>query len=135
MKKLYYLASPYSHESKDVREERFRDVCIVAADLFAKGMCVFSPIAHTHPLIEHGLDELNKLKHGWESYAEFDRLMISKCDGLIVLQLDGWEESEGIKEEIKIALGMGKSIEYVHPLAILVNLPPRKVDENSTTHR
>jgi hypothetical protein len=43
---MIYLASPYSHPDRAVREERFRGACRATAALLRSGHAVFSPIAH-----------------------------------------------------------------------------------------
>ncbi len=105
---LAYLAVPYSHKDRAVIVERFNAVNKVAAKLMASGQYVFSPISHTHPIADAG-----DLPRGWEFWDGYDRVMISACDKLIVLQLDGWKESIGVQAEIKIATELGIPIEYI----------------------
>jgi hypothetical protein len=52
---LVYLASPYTHADKAVMEDRFRAACRYAACLMRRGINVFSPIAHSHPIAQFGL--------------------------------------------------------------------------------
>lgn len=107
MPKLYYLASPYSDDDPCTMEDRFNRVCKAAAELFSQGHFVFSPIAHTHPIAKYGLPK------GFQAYAEYDRMMLGKCDELIVLRLEGWENSKGIAEEIKHAKNKKIPIQYL----------------------
>lgn len=107
-KKITYLASPYTHPDPVVRNNRFRTVCIVAAQLMGKGEFIYSPIAASHPIAEAG-----GLPKTWDYWAEYDREMISHCGKLIVLKLNGWEESVGIAAEIEIANGFGIPVEYM----------------------
>lgn len=95
---LIYLASPYTHNAASVRQLRFEQVCEVAGRLMSKGLHVFSPIAHTHCIaLMAGLP--CEIRY-WE---EYDRKILSRCDELWVLTLDGWIESKGVKFEIKVA--------------------------------
>ena len=48
----------------------------------------------------------------WEGH-DTDYLML--CDEVVVLQIDGWEESEGVREEVRLATAMGKQISYLEP--------------------
>lgn len=107
---LVYLASPYSHANVAVRERRFTDVCRAAARLMFQGFHVFSPIAHTHPIATHG-----ELPLGWEFWREYDEVMVSRCDSLFVLMLDGWRESRGVAGEIEIAVRLGKQVRFLDP--------------------
>ncbi len=108
---MIYLASPYSHEDPDVREERFEAVCAVAGDLMAQNIVVFSPIAHTHPVAEHSdLDCLDA-----DFWLKFDREFILRSDVLYVLMLDGWKESYGVNWEINFAKENNIPVGYLDP--------------------
>jgi hypothetical protein len=96
---LVYLASPYTHVDPEVRETRFREVCALASSLMSRGIKVFSPIAHSHPILIHGRD----CDPGWAHWKAFDLHMLAKCDVLLVYTLDGWEESTGVQAEIEEA--------------------------------
>ncbi len=114
MTKLYYLASPYSDPSQEVQERRFNEVCEVAARLMRQNIFIFSPIAHTHPIAQYGLPK------DYEFWKRYDELMFSKCDALIVLMLDGWTQSIGVKAEIEIAKKVGREIYYMNPATLRV---------------
>lgn len=107
-KKLIYLASPYSHPDSRVREKRYRDVCSVAGDLMKQGYLIFSPIAHSHSIAE-----MCELPTNWEYWSAHDHAMLSNCEKLIVLKLDGWDKSVGVAAEVKIAEEMGIPVDYM----------------------
>lgn len=107
MSKVYYLASPYTHEDPAVVEERVHLACRAAVDLFRQGRFVFCPIIHCHMVARHGLPT------DWEFWAEYARAMLARCDELLVLRLEGWEKSDGVAHEIALAKGMGKPIRYI----------------------
>ncbi len=95
---LIYLATPFTHSDKAVMDERFKRVNAVAAKLMARGDYVFSPISHTYPIALSG-----DLPHGWDFWAGYDDVMISRCTSVFVLILDGWKESKGVTAEIQLA--------------------------------
>jgi nucleoside 2-deoxyribosyltransferase len=105
---MIYLASPY-HSDAAIREQRFRAACRAAAALLREGKTVVSPIAHSHPLVEHGLPTT------WEFWRRYNVEYLQRCDALIVLTLDGWQESVGVQAEIRIAGGLGKPISFSAP--------------------
>ena len=107
---LIYLASPYSHPSKDVVTKRFNDVCVACAKLMKMGIHIYSPIAHTHPVAMVG-----ELPTSWDYWKVYDTKMLSACDELWVLTLDGWEESKGIAGEIEIMKEFNKPIWHISP--------------------
>ena len=110
-KSLIYLATPYSHPDPAVREARFQAVNRAAAKLMGMGLHVYSPISHTHPIALAGALPLE-----WEYWQRYDRAVLACCYKMIVLQLDGWNKSEGIQGEFAIAREMGLEIEFMPPL-------------------
>lgn len=105
---LVYLATPYSHKDPEVRRQRVQLVTKVAAELTAQGICVFSPITHNDPLVATA-----KLPTGWDFWREHDSAFLRRCARLIVLQLPGWETSQGVTAEIELAKELGIPIDYI----------------------
>ncbi len=108
---MIYLASPYSHPDQTMREQRFRAACRAVATLLRAGHVVFSPIVHSHPLVEHGLPA------DWKFWECIDRQHLERCDEVVVLMLDGWRESTGVRAEVRIARELGKLVRYLPPEA------------------
>jgi len=106
---VIYLASPYSDPDPRVREERFHAACRAAAELMRAGKLVFSPIAHTHPIVKYGLPK------GWEFWQAYDREHLEACEEVLVLMLDGWMQSVGVLGEIRIAEELGKPVSFISP--------------------
>lgn len=104
---MIYLASPYSHPDPAVREERFRAACRATAALLIAGEVVFSPIVHSHALVEFALPTV------WSFWERIDRAHLERCDEVAVLMLDGWQESVGVREEIGIARAAGKPVWFL----------------------
>jgi hypothetical protein len=103
---MIYLASPYSHPNPAVREQRFQDACRATVDLLRAGHVVFSPIVHSHPLVQHGLTT------DWSWWETIDREHLGRYDEVVVLMLDGWQESIGVAAEIRIAEQLGMRVTY-----------------------
>ena len=108
---LVYLASPYSHKDPAVRQRRFDAACKAAANLINQGVHVFSPIAHSHPIAQAG-----GLDTSWDFWQTYDRIMIEASDSVVVLMLEDWHKSLGVKSEIAIAEELGKIVEYMSPV-------------------
>jgi nucleoside 2-deoxyribosyltransferase len=104
---MIYLASPYSHPDPAVREQRFHAACRAAVAMLHTGRVVFSPIAHSHPLAQHGLPG------NWHFWEQYDRAFLERCDEVVVLMLDGWQESVGVQAEIRIARELGMPVRYL----------------------
>jgi hypothetical protein len=104
MKPLIYLASPHSNPEPMVRQMRYDLVLGVLGILIKNGLHVFSPIVHSHNL---------NMEINFDFWKELDFQIISKCDELWVLFIDGTHESKGVKEEIKEAVRLGIVIKGV----------------------
>ncbi len=106
---MIYLASPYSDPDPLVREQRFVVACEAAAALLRSGTAVFSPIVHGHPLAAFGVPT------GGEFWSEHDQQMLARCDEVVVLTLDGWRDSMGVRNELSLASTLGKPVRYLAP--------------------
>ena len=91
---MIYLASAYSHPDPDVREQRFFEACRAAARLMRAGKAVHAPICHSHPIARFGLPT------EWSFWEATDREHLARCTEVVVLLIDGWRESEGVRAEI-----------------------------------
>jgi len=113
---IAFLASPYSHPDPAVRERRYQQAAKATAYLIChRGMTVFSPIVHSHPLaLIGGLDACDLAF--WQRQ---NKPFMDACyGGLIVLKLDGWKESVGVQAEIAFMRGKRRQIEYLDPADI-----------------
>lgn len=103
-----YLACPYSDPDPAVRETRFQAVNRIAARLIREEHIVFSPISMTHPIALNG-----ELPGTWEFWEAQDISFIEWCDLLVVAMLPGWEQSVGIKGEMKRAAEFEKPVVFI----------------------
>jgi len=106
---MFYLASPYSDPDPAVRQQRFEAACAMAATMLRAGHSVFSPIVHSHPLVAYGLPT------DWSFWQRVDVEHLRQCDEVVVLMLDGWDCSTGVREEVRLARELGKPVRYVGP--------------------
>lgn len=108
---IVYLAAPYSNPDASVRQTRYDAVNRKAAEMIEAGHVVFSPISMTHPI-----DGLMSGPPGSSDYwIEFDRPFMDACSSLVVLTLDGWMESSGVRREIAAFRAANKPVEFVSP--------------------
>lgn len=96
---MIYLASPYSHTRPEMREARFREICKVAARFMEGGEQVFCPIAHSHPIEQHGMA---KIQSG-DWWLNQDFAILKHCSALYVCMMPGWGKSYGVKQEVQFA--------------------------------
>jgi hypothetical protein len=99
---IIYLACPYSHPEVFVRHCRYMKACRAASLLMKAGHTVFSPLSHGVSIMNNGeLDEKDTACAFWLK-QELPFLRMSNL--LMVLAIDGWEESIGVNAEIDAAL-------------------------------
>lgn len=99
MKKLAYLASPYSDTDVRVRQVRYwrnREATAFLIQEFS--LAVYSPILQNHPVAKH-----HKLRLGWDYWKESDIRILRVCDLFVTLTIPGHLESVGVKAETEIA--------------------------------
>ena len=112
--KVIYLASPYSHPDEQVRESRYLEAVDACHDIINLGHCPFSPIVHSHPIaLRHGSGL------GFDSWMKIDFEMICRCDELWILNIEGYDESEGVAKEKQYALIKGLPVSDFFPKRIL----------------
>lgn len=104
---MIYLASPYSHPDPAVREDRFRAACRTVVAMMQANEVVYSPIVHGHPLVRYGLPS------DWSFWQPSSRAFLMRCDAVAVVRLDGWQESVGVREEIRLAEALGKPLRFL----------------------
>lgn len=104
--RLNYLACPYTHEHEHMQHSRYEQVTDVAAQLMLQGHVIYSPITSMHYLAR-------RIKANKIDWLDHDLAILRRCDKLIVLQLDGWEASEGLKREIEFATENNIPVEYM----------------------
>ena len=107
-----YLATPYSSSSEYPRLEehyRFVHACEIAVKLIEQGYLVFSPIAHSHPIAVRC-----EIPGDHEHWKAENLAWLAWCDIVAVGMLPGWEESTGVKWEMKWAKEHEKKIRFIN---------------------
>jgi hypothetical protein len=110
---IVYVAAPYTHPDPAVRASRYIMATALAAQIVLRGARVFSPLTMTHPLDLILQVEGKSLDSDY--WTEFDRPFMSMCSELVVLTIDGWEESSGIAREIEFFRSRNCPIRFIDP--------------------
>lgn len=110
MKGFYYLGSPYSNQPAGL-DAAHKAVCVEAGRLISRGLAVYSPIAHMHPIARYGLID----PHAHDIWIPIDEPLMAAAKGLIVLTLDGWSQSVGLGYEISFFEEKGLPVVYMTP--------------------
>lgn len=107
---IIYIASPYSHPDKQVEQWRYEMVQKEVADMCRAGHYAYSPIVHCHPMAQ-----LHSLPTDAAWWREHNEAFLRKCDKLVVLMLEDWDKSIGVRAEIAFAEKHGIPVEYLTP--------------------
>ena len=103
-----YLASPYTHPDPAVKESRYRTALFATARLLEKKIWVHSPIVHCHHLaLEAGLPD------SFDFWMEYNFAILAQAKELLVLRMDGTDESVGVRSEMKEAERLGIPWRYL----------------------
>jgi hypothetical protein len=103
-----YIASPYTHENGGVMECRYSLVSEYAAFLKRAGLACYSPIAYGHPMAcKH------KLPRDFGFWRKQSLALLAPAGSMHVLMLDGWQNSQGVQQEIDFCRSMDKRILYM----------------------
>lgn len=107
---LYYLAHPYTSKTQNGERQNFLNVTRIAATLISKGINIYSPITHIHPI--HILNE-----QSWQRWMDIDNIFMERCDAIILCP--GWKASKGCVIEMEYFKSHGKP---VHTLDEFTNI-------------
>ena len=122
---MIYVASPYSivprhwyeagmsqvsidHHMLWVMRNRYKAAEKYVATKIQQGICCFSPIVHSHNIANE-----YDLPKTFEFWADINHKYLDVCSEVHILQMDCWEESAGIHDEIKYAIKKDIPIKYV----------------------
>lgn len=94
-KPLIYIASPYKHDDRTEQAYRYDAIKNLTAKIISDQDLIipFAPIAYTVLISQ-------KCPGDFDWYT-WDLQFLARCDGMIVVKLPEWEDSEGIKIEIE----------------------------------
>jgi len=113
--KLIYLAAPYTHPSQTVRETRYQQLMEYFIQQLQTGSYIFSPILHSVNTHNRAYIDGNKVEY--KTWISLDLNILSRCDELHILQLDGWKESLEVEQEYQKAKELDILIKWVFPLS------------------
>jgi hypothetical protein len=112
---VYYLGNPYRHEDPSVEDERILKTTQAAGTLIRYGIKTGAMLNILAPVLQnYHIDRTNKFTpEEMNCVLNLDLTLLAKSDGMIVLTLDGWEDSTGLKLEIDFCKQNNKPIYYL----------------------
>jgi len=103
-----YVASPYTSDDSRIVEERFEAAEKFVVKALNSGDMVYSPIVHCHAIADK-----YEMPIDFSFWSNYNKAMLSTASEIWVLQLDGWEDSKGVKAEVEFAIECGIEVRYV----------------------
>lgn len=116
---MLYLAAPYNHPEPEVVERRMSMVYAKILTLMNDGHVVVSPLLND-PLVKIG-----QLPTAWSYWQRYSETLLSSCERMVVLNLEGWDQSTGIAGEIDFCRKRSIPVEHHEidqPLSSLISL-------------
>ena len=111
---LIYLAAPLGHPDPSVRHERFDNVNRYCGYLIRQHELVFSPLSLGASVNEDAISN--------SAWYALGLQMLSRCDELRILGLDGWEDSVGVTLETRYARQLHIPVSVADPSTYEVKL-------------
>jgi hypothetical protein len=98
-----YISIPYT----GMETHSFQIANQVAGELIKMGHVIFSPISHSHPIaIECGMAGDHE---AWKAQNE---AFLRWCDEMVIVDIVGWEKSNGVSWEMQEISKMGKPFTF-----------------------
>lgn len=110
-----YVASPYSKYPYG-REAACSFICAISARLIENKLPIFSPIAHSHAIAEEG--QLDPYSH--DIWLPVCQPMIDAASVMLVVHMEGWHDSIGMRFEIDAFERANKPIWHLDPYSFLI---------------
>jgi hypothetical protein len=115
---FWYLATPYRSylstlfpPGEDALEEARDEAAWLAAQLLDRGVDVFSPIVHSHPIAFY-VTSFDGSSDGW---LDLQTPYMQAAKGLLIGTFPGWDASRGIAFERRYFEFAEKPIHFVDP--------------------
>jgi hypothetical protein len=106
LRPLFYVATPYTNYQLG-REKAYKDACTAAEGILKVGEAVYCPIAHYHSIVS---DVDAKTGAYWQ---KVNAPFMDAATLLIIVKMDGWAESAGIRAEERYFREAGKPILHI----------------------
>lgn len=101
---MFYIGAPYSHPDPQIVDMRMELLSIADAKMLGDGLLTVTP------LDKHSSVKKHSMPGDWKFWQRYSLSLLSLCQGMIVVQLPGWDTSEGLSAERRFAQASGKKI-------------------------
>ena len=105
------IVGPYGHKDEKIKQFRAITIAEACIKLLAHGKVGISPLAYGLGLRYVAGSELPDNYQNWDHFC---RTLVSACSEVYVLNLEGWDSSVGVADEIKTAKEKGLPVYLVN---------------------
>lgn len=109
-REVIYVACPYGHNKTSVKTFRVIVASLVTSTLISEGFVALSPLTHSSMLQLN--TEIIKPEEVWRKHG---LVLLERCDRVLVICMDGWKKSEGVKLETELALELHIPVTFYYP--------------------
>lgn len=115
---MIYLASPYSHSNRYIRELRYQAIAHVLGYYLDKKKLAYAPVVHGHATEKELGREIN-----YKTWVDHGLKMLFKCSEMHIIPLPGWAISNGILLEKEYALNSFIPVRELKPKNVAEMMP------------
>jgi hypothetical protein len=119
----YYISNPYNG-TEEQKEQRAEVAARVSGMLLKKGIHAWSPIVHNHAMMKNHTFTLEERR---SLILDFDFSLLKASKGMIVLTIDGWDKSYGVRAEIELCQKLSIPVSYLDPAHLSEAVDPHTV--------
>ncbi len=117
---MIIVGGPYTHKDKKIKKARINRIANACVKLMTDGKTTLavSPLIYGLSLIEHTKSGNNKMPDSYDFWESFCLAFIEVGTEFYVLNMDGWDESNGLKSEINKAKERNIPVYLVDPTTL-----------------
>lgn len=108
-----YLASPYTHVDPAIMDRRYEISCHATCWFLVWRIWIYSPIVHCHEIAKKW-----ELPRTWDFWRDYNDAMLAPAKRLMILAIDGWQDSAGVNHEAWFAKQHNIPIEFIRPRSL-----------------
>lgn len=106
---MIYLAQPYTHPNPEIKQWRYEAALRITADYTKLDFLIYSPIVHYHNVALQ-----YKLPGDFLFWRELNFRALERCSEIWILTIPGWEDSLGLRAEIREAVRLNIPATYLN---------------------
>lgn len=118
---MVYIAAPYSPDANSINHNKIIEDRM---ELFSGSVAkLITMECHAvSPLFNHYFLHHRNIPGTWDYWKSYSENLLQRSDAMLILMIDGWDRSKGVKGEIEMAKDMNKPV-FITDVAITSIIP------------